>query len=206
MQVPAPMDPEPYEFGYEESPFPEPYLDDEPFADQPFAEQPFAEHFAEPVAEPFAAPVPDPVPVFQEPDLYQQHGMNRPETPAPDPRYAPQPPVPPQLPPYGTITVYTLLDGREALFDRLAQEVLRHTRESEPDLLIYTCHDVQGAPTQRISYQLFRNYAAFKEHQRQAHVIRFLADSRTHVLATNVIELKLNGGKVLPLPSMASPR
>jgi quinol monooxygenase YgiN len=183
---PVPVDPEPYEFGYGESPFSEPYLAEEAFA----------------------APVPDPVPdpVFQEPDLYQQHGTSRPGTPAQDPRYPQQPPVPPQLPPYGTITVYTLLDGREALFDRLAQEVLRHTRESEPDLLIYTFHDVQGAPTQRISYQLFRDHAAFKEHQRQAHVIRFLGDSRSHVIATNVIELKLNGGKVLPLPSMASPR
>jgi len=132
--------------------------------------------------------------------------MPQPGIPAQDPRYAPQTSAPLQLPPYGTITVYTLLDGREPLFDRLAQEVLRHTRESEPDLLIYTCHDVQGAPTQRIAYQLFRDYAAFKEHQRQPHVIRFLADSRGHVLATNVIELKLNGGKVLPLPSLASPR
>ncbi|MEO5875157.1 MAG: antibiotic biosynthesis monooxygenase [Streptosporangiaceae bacterium] len=177
--VPVPADPEPYEFGYEESPFPAPYLDDGPFT------------------------APTPAPRIQEPDLqHQQHGMMR--QGAPEPRY--QQPAPPQLPPYGTITVYTLLDGREQLFDRLAQEVLRHTREAEPDLLIYTCHEVQGAPTQRISYQLFRDYAAFKDHQRQPHVIRFLADSRTHVLATNVIELKLTGGKVLPLPSPASPR
>jgi quinol monooxygenase YgiN len=101
---------------------------------------------------------------------------------------------------YGQITVFTLLDGRESAFDRLASEAVRTARDAEPDLVIYTCHEVVGAPTQRIFYQLFRDHAAFQDHQRQTYVLRFLGESRTHVLATNVIEIKLKDAKVLPLP------
>lgn len=116
-----------------------------------------------------------------------------------------EPPGAPPLPPLcGQITVYTLLDGREEAFDRVAQEVVRAARSAEPDTLIFTCHEVANAPTQRIVYQLFRDQAAFAEHQRLPHVQRFVAESRPHVLATNVIELKLNAAKVVPLPSLTA--
>ena len=38
------------------------------------------------------------------------------------------------------------------------------------------------------------------------YVLRFLGESRTHVLATNVIELRLSDAKVLPLPSLMDGR
>jgi quinol monooxygenase YgiN len=95
----------------------------------------------------------------------------------------------------GQITVYTLLDGREEAFDRQAEELVQAARTGEPDTLIFTCHEVVNAPTQRIFYQLFRDPAAFAAHQRQPYLRRFLAESRTHVLATNVIELKLGSAK-----------
>lgn len=75
---------------------------------------------------------------------------------------------------------------------------------AEPDTVIFACHEVVGAPTQRIFYQLFRDEAAFAAHRGQAHLRRFLADSRTHVLATNVIELRLGPAKV-PLPAPEYP-
>lgn len=100
----------------------------------------------------------------------------------------------------GQITVYTLLDGREDAFDRLAAELVKAVRAVEPDTLVFTCHEVVNGPTQRIFYQLFRNDAAFAVHRRQPHLQRFLAESRTHVLATNVIELRLGAAK-LPLPA-----
>ncbi|MCW2886305.1 MAG: hypothetical protein QOE54_1364 [Streptosporangiaceae bacterium] len=127
------------------------------------------------------------------------------------PPVTPPAPVPTSAPPggasgapemYGQITVFTLLDGRESAFDRLAREAVRTARDAEPDLVIYTCHEVVGGPTQRIFYQLFRDQAAFQDHQRQSYVLRFLSESRTHVLATNVIEVKLKDAKVLPLPSL----
>jgi quinol monooxygenase YgiN len=103
---------------------------------------------------------------------------------------------------YGQITVFTLLDGRESAFDQLARDAIRAARDTEPDLVIYTCHEVVGAPTQRIFYQLFRDQAAFQEHQWMPYVLEFLGESRTHVQDTNVIVLKLNDAKVLPLPSL----
>lgn len=113
------------------------------------------------------------------------------------------PPAPAGQPMCGQITVYTLLEGREEAFDRVAAEAVRAARAAEPDTLIFACHQVTGAPTQRIVYQLFRDHAAFEEHQRQPHVQRFLADSRPYVLATNVIDLRLSSAKVMPLPSLA---
>ncbi|QKW39456.1 antibiotic biosynthesis monooxygenase [Actinomadura sp. NAK00032] len=104
----------------------------------------------------------------------------------------------------GQITVYTLLDGREEAFDRLAADLVKAALAAEPDTVIFACHEVVGGPTQRIFYQLFRDEAAFAAHRGQAHLRRFLADSRTHVLATNVIELKLGPAKV-PLPAPGVP-
>ncbi|WP_460370381.1 putative quinol monooxygenase, partial [Actinocorallia lasiicapitis] len=109
--------------------------------------------------------------------------------PAPPPRPAPSGP-------FGQIVVYTLLDGREQAFDRLANDLARTATQAEPDIMIYTFHEVDGAPTQRISYQLFADRESFEEHQARPYVARFAADSRAHVLATNVIDLKLTGGSL----------
>ncbi|MEO3785627.1 antibiotic biosynthesis monooxygenase [Actinocorallia sp. B10E7] len=110
------------------------------------------------------------------------------------------PPPPPQpsriMGPYGQIVVYTLLDGREQAFDRQVNQLIGQAVQAEPGILIFTCHAVEGAPTQRISYQLFRDREAFDEHQVRPYVHRFQAESRTHVLATNVIDLKLTGGSL----------
>ena len=115
----------------------------------------------------------------------------------------PLPPLPPvgaEIPAgaYGQITVYTLLDGRESAFDQLSREAVRAARQGEPGTLIYACHEVVGAPTQRIFYQLFRDQMAFEDHQRRPYVRQFLAGSRPHVIATNVIELRLDTAKVIP--------
>ncbi|GAA0961745.1 putative quinol monooxygenase [Actinocorallia libanotica] len=114
--------------------------------------------------------------------------------------FAPAPPQPPQpsriMGPYGQIVVYTLLDGREQAFDRQVNQLIGQAVQAEPGILIFTCHEVDGAPTQRISYQLFRDREAFDEHQGRPYVHRFQAESRTHVLATNVIDLKLTGGSL----------
>ncbi|MEV0667092.1 putative quinol monooxygenase [Actinomadura luteofluorescens] len=104
----------------------------------------------------------------------------------------------------GQITVYTLLDGREEAFDRLAADLVKAALATEPETLVFACHEVVGGPTQRIFYQLFRDEAAFAAHRRQPHLQRFLGESRTHVIATNVIELKLGPAKV-PLPAPEFP-
>ncbi|RFU42072.1 hypothetical protein DZF91_08480 [Actinomadura logoneensis] len=103
----------------------------------------------------------------------------------------------------GQITVFTLLEGREEAFDRLAADLAAAARAAEPDTLVFATHQVVNAPTQRIFYQLFRNEAAFAAHQRLPHLQRFQAEARPHVLATNVIEIRLGAAKILPLPGGA---
>jgi hypothetical protein len=43
---------------------------------------------------------------------------------------------------------------------------------------------------------------AYRDHQRQPHVERFVNDRQTMVLATNIIELDVNAAKVVPLPTV----
>jgi quinol monooxygenase YgiN len=106
--------------------------------------------------------------------------------------------------PYGQITVYTLLDGREEAFDRLAADAVHASREAEPDTLMYICHEVVNSPTQRIFYQLFRSEAAYRRHRHLPQVQRFATASRLHVLAMNVVELKVGEAKTPPLPESAT--
>jgi quinol monooxygenase YgiN len=102
--------------------------------------------------------------------------------------------------PYGRILIFTLLDDRAADFDRLAEETAEYVRTGEPDTLVYVIHLVPNAPLQRIFYEIYRDRAAFDSHESQPYMQRFVAERRTCVLATNVIELRLKYAKVAPLP------
>jgi quinol monooxygenase YgiN len=103
--------------------------------------------------------------------------------------------------PYGRILIFTLLDDRAADFDRLAEQTAEEVRIGEPDTLVYVIHLVPNAPLQRIFYEIYRDRAAFDRHESQPYMKRFVADRRSCVLATNVIELTLKYAKVAPLPT-----
>jgi quinol monooxygenase YgiN len=103
--------------------------------------------------------------------------------------------------PYGRILIFTLLDDRVADFDRLAEQAAEEVRIGEPDTLVYVIHLVPNAPLQRIFYEIYRDRAAFDSHEGQPYMQRFVAERRSCVLATNVIELRLKYAKVAPLPS-----
>ena len=107
--------------------------------------------------------------------------------------------------PYGRILIFTLLDDRVADFDRLAEETAEYVRTGEPDTLVYVIHLVPNAPLQRIFYEIYRDRAAFDSHESQPYMQRFVAERRTCVLATNVIELRLKYAKVAPLPGPPLP-
>jgi quinol monooxygenase YgiN len=107
--------------------------------------------------------------------------------------------------PYGRILIFTLLDDRVADFDRLAEQTAEEVRTGEPDTLVYVIHTVPNAPMQRIFYEIYRDRAAFDRHESQPYMQRFVADRRSYVLATNVIELRLKYAKVAPLPSPQAP-
>jgi quinol monooxygenase YgiN len=119
--------------------------------------------------------------------------------PAPGPQ--PPQPQPPQARPYGRIQIFTLLDDRAAEFDRLAEETADQVSIGEPDTLVYVIHLVPNAPMQRIFYETYRDRAAFESHENQPYMQRFVAERRSLVLATNVIELRLKYAKVAPLPN-----
>jgi quinol monooxygenase YgiN len=103
---------------------------------------------------------------------------------------------------FGQIAIYTLLEDRVDEFERLSDQVVAQVRANEPDTLVYILHAVPSAPMQRILYEVYRDRAAFEDHKRQPYVIKFDADRRPYVLATNVIELGLQQAKVSPFPSI----
>lgn len=114
-------------------------------------------------------------------------------------------PLPFPIGQYGRITMYTLHDGHQEAFDRLAAEVTRAVIERDPGTLVYACHSVDNAPLQRIFYQLFHDAAAVENHTRQPHVQRFATEARAHVAGTNVIELTATAAKVAPPPGAQRP-
>lgn len=99
---------------------------------------------------------------------------------------------------YGQIAIYTLLDETAEEFERLASEVVEQVKLREPDTLVYVMHGVPAAPVQRILYAVYRDEAAFDEHERQPYIRQFEEEREPFVLATNVIELGVKHGKFAP--------
>jgi quinol monooxygenase YgiN len=124
---------------------------------------------------------------------------------APQPQKASAGPASAAARPYGRILIFTLLDDRVTEFDRLAEQAAEEVRIGEPGTLVYVIHLVPNAPLQRIFYEIYRDHAAFDRHESQPYMKRFVADRRSCVLATNVIELRLKYAKVAPLPGTPSP-
>jgi quinol monooxygenase YgiN len=98
-----------------------------------------------------------------------------------------------------------LLDDKAAEFDRLAERAAEGVRTAEPDTLVYVIHVVPKAPMQRIIYEIYRDRAAFESHEQQPHIQRFVADRRSCVLATNIIDLRLKYAKVAALAAAQAP-
>ncbi|MEU6723039.1 antibiotic biosynthesis monooxygenase [Nonomuraea wenchangensis] len=141
--------------------------------------------------------------LFSGADLFSPSGPQQPGR-QPGPQPAPQPAggrLSPNI--YGLLTVFTIMDGAGEAFDRLAEATVEGVRRGEPDTLVYACHSVKSAPLQRIVYELYRDEVAYRDHQRQPHVERFVTERQSMVLATNVIELDVNAAKVVPLPTVA---
>jgi quinol monooxygenase YgiN len=116
--------------------------------------------------------------------------------PPPAPAPAPMGQFPASMGQYGRIMIYTLFDGHGDAFDRLAAEVAHAVRQAEPGTLVYACHTVDNAPSQRLFYQLFRDANSVEAHTRQPHVQRFAREARAHVSGTNVIELTVSAGNI----------
>ncbi len=87
---------------------------------------------------------------------------------------------------FGLVVRFTLHEGHEAAFDALVAEVVAGIRVHEPGTLVYVSHRVDGEPLVRVFYELYRDRAAFEEHERQPHTVRFLAEREQHLARVHV--------------------
>jgi quinol monooxygenase YgiN len=97
--------------------------------------------------------------------------------------------------PFALVVRFTVLPGSEGAFDDLVATTAVGIRSNEPGTLVYACHRVEGAPRQRIFYELYTNKAAFEAHESQDHTRHFLAAREPLLKSTEVDFLTLEGGK-----------
>ncbi|MEU0457225.1 antibiotic biosynthesis monooxygenase [Streptomyces sp. NPDC006129] len=96
---------------------------------------------------------------------------------------------------YGLFVRFTLRDGAGEAFDALVEQTTAGIRAHEPGTLIYSCHEVEDAPNERIFYELYADRAAFEEHERQPHTRHFLTERSKYVEKTEVDRLQPYAGK-----------
>lgn len=102
---------------------------------------------------------------------------------------------------FGLIVKFILRPGHEEAFDELVSETLPGILDREPGTLIYACHQVCDAPSERVFYELYRDREAFDAHGAQPHVRRFLAEREQHLERVVVDFLTWADGKGLPSAS-----
>lgn len=99
---------------------------------------------------------------------------------------------------------FDLAPGTARDFDQLTGETVELVRSREPGTLIYACHEVGEEPSSRVFYELYRDEAAFEEHERQEHVRRFLRYREQYLAGPPRIEfLSLRTAKGVPQPKRA---
>ena len=96
---------------------------------------------------------------------------------------------------FGLFVRFTLRDGAGDEFDALMRETTAGIRAHEPGTLVYACHEVAGAPNERIFFELYADHDAFEEHERQPHTRHFLAERSKYVEKTEVDRLQPYAGK-----------
>ncbi|MEU0784722.1 antibiotic biosynthesis monooxygenase [Streptomyces sp. NPDC006173] len=96
---------------------------------------------------------------------------------------------------FGLFVRFTLREGAGEAFDALMRETAAGIRAHEPGTLVYACHEVEGAPNERIFYELYVDRAAFEEHERQPHTRYFLSERSKYVEKTEVDRLQPYAGK-----------
>ena len=82
---------------------------------------------------------------------------------------------------FGLVVRFTVKDGAAADFDRLVEMTVAEIHRHEPGTLVYAVHEVEGESNVRIFYELYRDRAAFDEHERQEHTRRFLTERERYL-------------------------
>ncbi len=106
---------------------------------------------------------------------------------------------PPEVAMFGLVVRFELVAGQEGGFDRLTEETVELVRTREPGTVVYACHEVAEERAARVFYELYRDRAAFEEHERQDHVRRFLAEREQYLAGPPRVEfLSLRTSKGVP--------
>ncbi len=73
-------------------------------------------------------------------------------------------------------------------FDRLTAETVARIVDQESGTIIYGTHRVEGEPDVRVFYEVYRNRAAFDDHERQPHTRRFLSEREQYLTGPPRVE------------------
>ena len=93
---------------------------------------------------------------------------------------------------FGLCVRFTCKDETSAeAYDRLVAETIEAIKANEPGTLVYASHLVDGQPLQRIFYELYRDRAAFDDHEAQPHTRRFLAERGRYLIGFDVDKLSV---------------
>jgi quinol monooxygenase YgiN len=104
---------------------------------------------------------------------------------------------------FGLVVRFTLKDGAAADFDRLVETTVTEIHRHEHGTLVYAVHQVEGDPNTRIFYELYRNRAAFEDHERQDHTRQFMTERERYLDGpprVDFLELQRAAGAVGSLP------
>jgi quinol monooxygenase YgiN len=100
---------------------------------------------------------------------------------------------------FGLVVRFNLKTGTGEQFDALTRDVVAAIRQAEPGTLIYACHAVEGDADARIFYELYRDRAAFEDHERAEHVNLFHEQKEQYLVGEPRVEfLNLHVGKGVP--------
>jgi quinol monooxygenase YgiN len=83
---------------------------------------------------------------------------------------------------------FDLAPGEEAAFDALMAETCRGIAAHEPGTLVYAVTRDPARPALRIFLEVYRDEAAFAEHETQPHTRRFLERRAAHLAAPVVVD------------------
>lgn len=82
---------------------------------------------------------------------------------------------------FGLVVKFRLLAGHGEAFDALVAETVELIHWEEPETLVYLTHVEDGDPDSRVFYELYRDRAAFEDHEASGHVRRFLTEREAHL-------------------------
>jgi quinol monooxygenase YgiN len=100
---------------------------------------------------------------------------------------------------YALVVRFDLRPQSEDDFDGLVEATTAQIRSEEPGTLLYLCHRVQGEPTARVFYELYRDRVAFHAHEEQPHVKAFLEERERYMAQPARVEfLDPHDGKGWP--------